>query len=392
MSNQTLGKLALVAAIMVVWAVVQSHWSNRSRVAPSGPAHLIQGLETSEIASIEVGHGDEATKIVRQEGRFVVTNKANYPADTKQLNDLITKCLDIKTTELYTDNPKNHEDLEVTEEKAKNVIKLFKADGSLLTGAIVGKSVEEGQGTYVRLADQDAVYLAESTPWFRSGPLEYVDQEIVSVERADVNEVTVTTPNGPYTLRSTAEGDGVEMDGLPAGKTLKDSDAKSVLGALNSLRFDDVNTPDALDDLNFDHLYVCLADDSTQYRLRLANKGEKTYAKLDAKFTDTTPVTMTKGQVESEEELKKKDEKLQAQEAAQRLTLRHRGWVYEIPDWKAKYLTMAQSDLLEDKEPAADEAEAATPAASTEAQDETTGSQPAAESAPAAADPNAGGG
>ena len=367
MSNQTLGKLALVAAIMVVWAVVQSHWSNRSRVAPSGPAHLIQGLETGEIGSIQIGSGDEATKIVRQEGRFVVTNKANYLADTKQLNDLITKCLDIKTTELYTDNPKNHEDLEVTEAKAKNVIKFFKTDGSLLAGVVVGKSVEEGQGTYVRLADQDAVYLAESTPWFRSGPLEYVNQEIVSVERADVNEVTVTTPDGRYTLK--AVGDGVEMDNLPAGRTLKDSEAKSVLGALNSLRFDDVNTPDSLDDLNFDHLYVGLADDSTQYRLRLARKGEKTYAKFDAKFTDTTPVTMTKGQVESEEELKKKDAKLQAQEAAQRLTLRHRGWVYEIPDWKAKYLTMAQSDLLEDKESAA-----------TEAQDETTGSQPAADS------------
>jgi len=382
MSNRTLGKLALVAALMVVWAAVQSHWSNRTRVRPSGPAHLIQGLETGEIASIEIGHGDDATKIVRQEGRFVVTNKANYLADTKQLNDLITKCLDIKTTDLYTDNPKNHADLEVTEDKAKNVVKFFKADGSLLAGIIVGKSVEEGQGTYVRLADQDAVYLAESTPYFRSGPLEYVNQEIVSVERADVNQVTVTTPEGPYTLRSEDKGDSVVMDGLPAGKKLKDTDAKSVLGALNSLRFDDVNTPDSLADLNFDHLYVCMANDSTQYRLRVAKKGEKTYVKVDAKFTDTTPVTMTKGQVESEEELKKKDAKLQAQEAAQRLTLRHRGWVYEIPDWKAKYLTMAQASLLEDqegtKEPAETPAPAAVPGPTMEA--------------PPAAEPNTSGG
>ena len=39
-----------------------------------------------------------------------------------------------------------------------------------------------------------------------------------------------------------------------------------------------------------------------------------------------------------------------AQEGAQRFTLRHKAWVYEIPDWKAKYLTKPQSDLLEDKE------------------------------------------
>jgi len=384
MSNQTLGKLALVAAVMVVWAVVQSHVSNRSRVEPSGPADLIQGLDTSEIGSIQIGHGDEATKIVRQEGRFVVANEANYPADPKQLNDLITKCLDIKTIELYTDNAKNHEDLEVTEEKAKNVIQFFKADDSLLTGVIVGKSLESGKGTYVRLAAKDPVYLVESAPYFRSTPLEYVDQEIVSIKPEDVNTVTVTTPDGPYTLRPGTGGDGAVMDGLFAGKTLKDSDAKSVLGALNSLRFDDVNTPAAMGDLDFDHLYVCLADDSTRYRLRLAKKGEKTYAKFDAKYTDTTPVTMTQGQVESEEELKKKEAKLQAQEKAQKFTLRHRGWIYEIPDWKAKYLTMAQTALLEDKpaeETPAEATETTTPAALVEVQPVT------AEAAPVA-DPN----
>ncbi len=367
MSNQTLGKLALVAAVMVAWAVVQSHFSNRSRVRPSGDTYLIQGLDTGEINSIEIGPGDEATRIVRQEGHFVVANKANYPADSKQLNDLITKCLDIKTFELYTDSPENHEDLEVIEEKAKDTIKFFKADGSLLTGVIVGKSLESGQGTYVRLAAKDPVYLAESAPAFRNGPLEYVNQEIVAAQREDVNYVTVTTPDGSYTLRSAKEGDAVAMDSLPAGRTLKESEAKSVLGVLNSLRFDDVNTPAALDDLNFDHLYVCFMNDSTRHRFRLARKGEKTYVKFDAKFTDITPVTMTQGQVESAEELAKKDVKLQAQENAQKLTLRHRGWIYEIPDWKAKYLTMAQSDLLEDKE-----AEA--------------------EPVPAAADPNAGDG
>jgi hypothetical protein len=272
---------------------------------------------------------------------------------------------------LYTDNPKNHADLEVTEEKAKNVIKFLKADGSLLTGVIVGKSPESGQGAYVRLAGTDPVYLTDSAPWFRSGSLEYVDQEMVSMEREDVNSVTVTTPDGPYTLHAT-DGDGVTMDGLPADKTLKESDAKSVLGALSGLRFDDVNTPDALGDLNFDHLYVCLMDDSTQYRLRLAKQGEKTYAKFDAKFTDTTPVTMTQGQVESPEELKKKEAKLQADANAQKLNLRHRGWVYEIPDWKAKHLTKPQTELLEGEE--------------------VEESAPEAEPVPAAVDPNAGNG
>jgi hypothetical protein len=349
MSNQKLGILAAVAAVMVAWAVLQSRLSSPSRVEPSGPTYLIQGLDPAEIDSIVVGHGDKAITITRKGGRFVVVNEADYPADPKQINDLISKCLDIKTTQLYTSNPKNQADLEVTEEKARGVVKLFTSDGALLTGVIVGKSAESGQGSYVRMAASDDVYLTDSAPWFRNTPIEYVNAELTALKREDVNSVTVTAPDGTYTLRSENGGDGVVMADLPADKTLKASDAKSVLTALTSLRFDDVNAPAAVDGLNFDHQYTCLLNDSTEYVFKLAKKDGKTYLQCEANYTDTTPVTIKRGGNESEEELKKKEAKLLAQEHAQKFTVQHKNWVYRIPDWKANYLTKTRADLLEDK-------------------------------------------
>lgn len=387
MSNRNLGILAVVAAVMVLWAVVQSRLSSRSTVERSGPSYLIQGLDPAQIDSIVIGHGDNAVTIQRREQQFYVTNGADYPADPKRINDLITKSLDIKTLQSYTSDPKNHEDLEVTEDKAQNVVKFLKADGSVLTGIIVGKALESGQGTYVRLASHDSVYLAESVPYIRTAAVDYVNQEIVSVKAADVNSVTVTTPDGSYTLKPTA-GDGVLMVDLPEDKKLKDSDAKSVLGALSTLQFDDVNTPSAVGDLSFDYRYICLLDDSTEYRFRIARKDGKAYLTCQAAFTDKTPVTMKPGQVESEEELKKKEAKLQAQESAQRFTLRHKGWVYQIPEWKANLLAKRQADLLEDKSaPAPPEPAEDQPAA--EAQPPVLEPEPAQEPAETA-DPNAG--
>lgn len=325
MSNQRLGILAAVAAIMVVWAVLQSRLSHPARVKPSGPTYLIQGLDTSEIGSIVVGHGDKAVKIARANGRVVVVNKANYPADPKQINDLISKCLDIKRSSLYTSNPKNHEDLEVTEEKGRSVVKLLKSDGTLLTGVIIGRSQENGQGAYVRMISSDDVYLTDSAPWFRTTPIEYVKTELLALKREDVNSVTVTTPEGAYTLRPQEDGDGVVMVDLPADKTLKTSDARSVLTALTNLRFDDVNTPSAVGELSFDYQYVCRLNDSTEYTLRLAKKGSKTYLRCEAAHPDM------------------------AQQQVRRFTLQHKDWVYEIPDWKANYLTKKRADLLEDK-------------------------------------------
>ena len=366
MSNRTLGILAAAAAVMVFLAVVQARLSVRKRTQPSGPAYLIQGLDPASIESITVGKGKDLIKIQKQEGRFVVANKSNYPADTKQINDLISKSLDIKTTDLCTSDPKNHADLQVSEDKARSVVKFFKADGSLLTGVVVGQSRESGQGTYVRLASSDDVYLTDESPWFRDRAIDYVNQELASLKSEDVNAVTVTTPEGTYALRRGKGADSVLLVNMPADRKLKDSDAKSVLTALTSLRFDDVNTPAQLPGLKFDHEYLGRLNDSTEYRLKLGKKGEKTYLQCEADFLDKTPVLIKPNQKDSQDELKKKEAKLLAQEHAQKFTLQHKGWIYEIADWKAKYLMKKQSELLEDKEkPAEKEAETPAPGAAT---------------------------
>ncbi len=362
MSNRKLGILAVVAAAMVLWAVVQARLSTGGRAEPLGPTYLIQGLDPGGIASITVGEGDDTVKIERQGNQFVVANEANYPADTKQINDLITKSLDIKISDLYTDKAENHADLEVTEDKARHVVKFFKSDGSLLTGVVVGKSRETGQGSYVRLASKDEVYLAEEVPWFRSRALDYVNQEIVAAKREDVNTVTVSTPEGAYTLRSEDDGDSVVMESMPADRKLKASDAKSVLTALTSLRFDDVNSPADVTGLTFDHEYVARLDNTTEYRLKLAQQGDKTYLLAEASYGDPTKVTINPSQPDSEEELKKKEAKLLAQEHVQKFMQRHKNWVYQIPDWKAKYLMKKQSELLEETEkPAEEKAETPEP-------------------------------
>lgn len=362
MSNQKLGVLAVVAAVMVLVAVISARRPTAEPTKLSGPAYLIQGLDPASIDGITVGHGKDEVKIGRRNNQFVVTD-INYPADAKQINDLITKTLDIKTGDLYTTDAKNHEELEVTEEKARGLVKFFKADGTLLAGVVVGKGRESGQGAYVRQASSDDVYVADETPYFGTRALDYVNQEIASIKSEDVNVVTVAMPEGSYTLRVPKSGDGVLFEGLPADKKLKDSEAKSVFTALQGLRFEDVNVPSEIEGLSFDHLYVVRMDDSTEYTLELAKKGAKTYLKARAAYTSPAKVTINPEKQDSPEELKKKEAILLAQEGAQRFTLRHKAWVYEIPDWKAKYLMKPRSELLEDKETKPAETKADAPPA-----------------------------
>ena len=359
MSNKNLTILGIVAVITVLWAMVQSRISNRPGAEPDRPVYLIQGLDPARVDSIVIGTGDAAFTLKRRNNDFVVVDKDNYPAKTSEINSLITKCLEIQTTEFVTDNPSNHEDLEVTEGKARSVVKFMKADpnSSLLTGVIIGKTKELGQGSYVRMlsinaASSNKVYVTSNAPWFGGGAMNYVDQELISAKREDIESVTISSLNGPYTLKTKEGSQDIILDNVPAGKKLKSSDAQSVFTALTSLRFEDVNKISS--DMVFDKQYMCRLKDSTVYALRIAQKDDKTYVSCAAEFTDKTPVEKASinqgGQVESEEELKKKEAKLLARDKATKFMTEHQGWVYEIADWKAKNLTTELADLLEDEE------------------------------------------
>ena len=354
MSNKNLTILGVVTVLMVVWAAVQSRVSSRPRTEPGAPSYLILGLDPTGIGSIVLGTGEDAVTLKRRGADFVVTNKDNYPAVTSTISELITSCLDIKTADLFTDEAAYHEDLEVTEEKARSVVKFMtpEPNSTVLAGVIVGKSRELGEGTYVRLVSNDKVssdkvYVTSNAPWIKSKATDYIEQELTSINRDDVNSVTVTSTAGEYTLRTKEGSKDILLENIPAGKKARSSECESVFAGLTNLRFDDVRQKST--GLIFDRRYVCKLNDSTVYTLEIAQKDDKTYVNCLADYTGEVPKKdMTK--VESPEVLKAKEAKLLAWEKVQKFSARHKGWKYEIPDWKAKVLTKELSELVEDEE------------------------------------------
>ncbi|MBN2020286.1 MAG: DUF4340 domain-containing protein [Sedimentisphaerales bacterium] len=362
MSNRNLLILGLIAGITVFLAVLLSGISNRPQEATTMAAsYLIQGLDPDQITKITVGTGSEGelVSLTRRGANFVVSNKDNYPALVSEINKLITACLDIKTSELYTNNPENFKDLGVEEDTGRIIVKFYKSapakpgeDGSLLTGVVIGKQKDKGGLGYIRRVDDNKVYvMASQIPWIKKRPVDYIDQQLTSVKREDIEFVTVSGPNDSYTLKPGIGEKGVLLDNLPEGKKLKETVANGVFTALADLRFDDVNSEASRKDLKFDSKFVCRLKDSTLYTIPLAKQDNNWFAKCAATFMDITPVTKTQGQVESEEELKKKEIKLLARDAAEEFSEKHQGWVYQISRYQAENLTKPLSELLEDISP-----------------------------------------
>ncbi len=348
MSNNKLTVLGIIAIIMVVLATVQSRVDKTSAPAAGVESYLIQGLAPDSIASIVLGTGDDAVTLKKSGSGFVVADKDNYPAKTSEINDLITKCLDIRTTELYTDDPANHKDLGITEADARYVVRFMKDDSSVMTGVIVGKAKQQGQGTYVRLVGSDNVYVTLESPWLRTGAMDYIDSQLVSINKDDIESVTVGSAGKSYTIKS--EDGKITLPDIPEDKQAKGTDYESVFAALDNLSANDIKRFSTWqENVVFDHTYTCTLKDTTVYILNLVEKDGKTYITIDSKYTDTTPITQKEVVEAAEEELKEKEQRLLAAENAQKFSLRHNGWVYEIPSYKADNLTKNLDDLLEDK-------------------------------------------
>ena len=345
MSNRNLLILGLLTAGMVVWAVVQSRIVDKPYEPTNAPAYLIQGLDPGQIAGITIMADGGRVILTRRGPNFFVAGKDNYPALAGEINKLITTCLDIRTNELVTDNPANYKDLGATEDDARIVVKFFKADSNLLTGVIIGKP--KGQGSYVRQMSDNRVYLTTAQiPWIKKRPIDFVEQGLTGVKREDINSVTVSYPDETYVLRQSGLDNTVVLENLPEGKKLKKDVAENVFNALADLKFEDVNAESSRRDLKFDKRYICRLDDSTAYTFWLAKDGDKWFAKCDAQFADKTPITKTQGEVESPEQLKAKETKLLARDAAEEFLDNHKGWVYQIPVHLAENLTKPLADLL----------------------------------------------
>lgn len=391
MSNRKLTILAVVAAITLVWAVIQARLAQRTNRAIAEPTEVIQGLNPDRIAAIEMGRGDEAVRLERQGDRFVVATKDAYPAQNQEVNSLLTSCLDIKASKLVTDDPANHADLGVTEDQATTVVKFLDDQGQVMTGLVIGNRAEGTRGTFVRRLPGNEVFLSVDTPWVSTSALSFIDEEVFPFERDDIAKVTVTDPCGAYTISRT-EGKIVLQD-FPAGKQARQTEVERVFHALSHLRFSDVMKESADQaDWEFDHTFVCLLNNEIEYTVKLARHDGKRYLKAMAEYTGQAVTSRQEIAGADEEKLKETEAKFQARDAAEVFNERHLGWVYEISDWVAGNLTKNVGELVEDipaPEAAADEAAtesepaAALPAAPAA---ETPAAATPAETEPAAAE------
>jgi len=359
MSNKQLTILGIIAAVMLTWAILQSYLTRPQAAQTPEEIFLVQGMPVEKVGKIVLGLQENEVTLLRSgKNEFVVANKDNYPADTTKVRELLENCVKIRTSELITDQKKNHKALGVHTDDPNGpeaVVRFYRQteEGGntteLITGIVLGDRVQQGGGQYVRRFEKDAVYRVEEPPTLNTEAMDYINNDLLKLKKKQIVKVAVTKPGEKYTL-TTDPNDNVILVNKPKNRTLKRYDSEQVFEALTSLSFSDVQAnSEKTKGLKYDVTYQCFLKDATLYMIGLAEKDDKHYIKCQAGYTDKSIETLLQKRQKSEAEIKEGADKLKVYEATQKFTKQHARWVYEISSWQAGKMSKKLEDLLEEE-------------------------------------------
>ncbi|MEM7754251.1 MAG: DUF4340 domain-containing protein [Planctomycetota bacterium] len=341
-SNAKLFRMIVGAATALFIAAAFLNRQGSRPVRTEAPQTLVAGLEAraGDITRIEITTPDGSLELVRTESRWTLPSKDGYPVDLEAVRTLVAGLASLEIIDQKTANPDNHgrlglavptdpgSDTEPAMAQAPTRVRLLAADGSAVADVIVGNRAPTG--VFVRTADDDQTWLADSAPETSIDPADWFDQRPVQVERDQVRTVTLTHPDGEV-VRIVKNEDTFELAELPEGtEPVGPWQAGQPGGALAFLTVEDVRATDAIG-----------FDDTEQVVVQYELVGE------DADAAEQPTLTVRVAEIEGTPWATF----AAAGPGADDVNAITEGWAYAIPAFTRDSLTRRIADLTQPIEP-----------------------------------------
>jgi len=340
-TNSMLGTICL--ALLVVSALSYRHSVTRAERFERGQKFLAQ-LNADEIDRIEITRGEEAVTLKRGEESFLVASQHNYPAKNDAINRFINDALSISLEKEVGSGEKLETELELATGTEAATEYVFKNDaGKVLVHFMVGKSSEDGRGSYLKHLNKDdqAVYLSSKGVFLSTKADHFLKKSILDVASDKIQKIS----GKDFTI-SDVEG-SLKLDNLPAGKK-EGSELSGVKNMLSSLSFDNVFLADdsQVTSLNFNESVSVALKDKSSYKIEVASKDDKHYLRLSAQF-DAEQIRL--GRDDTKEQLEEYSATLTRNDEVTEFNNFHGSWVYEVSEFTAKKFIKTRAELIEDE-------------------------------------------
>jgi len=240
---------AALASVLAVAAVVTQP---RVSTSESGGEVIFPGLLDrlqTDLKTVVIRHDGGTISLDRDGNVFRYRERANYPAETEKVVDLVVGVARLAKLEGKTNQPERYPRLELQDPTEKGSpakqVTLIDAGGKEMASIIVGKRKftlggKEG-GTYVRLPGDPQTWLALGDLNPGTAPRDWIDRTIADIPETAIRRVVVTPPKGERVIAVRGDGDTFAIENLPRGVVLESEFIAGEYGRiLAGLQADDV--------------------------------------------------------------------------------------------------------------------------------------------------------
>lgn len=345
--------LAIATGISVLCALL-SQWQLTGLEEPGfKPVKMFPGLEAAakanNIASIQVETHQAAFNIVRQaDGKWVLPDKNNYPADFDQIRKTVTGLADLVLVEQRTSRADWSEKLGLAAPKASGagqgtVVTIKDAKGEVLASLVSGNAVEGAsaggrQAIYVRRPQESQAYVARGNYEPATDISQWLSKSFIDFPSDRMKTVSVKPFKGPsYTVtRATPQTQNFSVvEKLPPGRSLRTPGEPNGVGnALIGMTFTDVAQQSTIDFSNAAHA-TFQTFDGMALNVSIVEKGTDYWMIFDAVEIPAAAPAPDKGGL-----------KPNIAKEVEELNTMSKGWAYKIPRYKASLMSSPLEALL----------------------------------------------
>lgn len=388
--------LILVAFVLLgglgLWLRHRDAATYRASAAQMGQK-VLGDFTVNDVARLRIRKGTNTLTLALKDDRWVVAERADYPANFTEIGETLRKLWDLKVVQPIAGplGPAALERLELDPDATNNpatVVELLDQDGTALRTLLLGKQHrrqpttpspfggDEGwpDGRYVMLqgaAAHGASLVAETFSQLEPRPESWLNRDFFKVEKP--RTIAVTYPDAPTNswkmTRASETNDWTLADAQPHEKL--DPSKVSVLGSVLSWpSFEDVVVTDNPTTLGLDQAVPIEIEtfDGFRYTLRAAPKGSEEKYHLMVDVAAEFPKERTPGADEKPEDKEKLDKEFK--EKTEKLTEKLRnekglaGRVFLVSKWTLDSVLKKRSDFLQVEKPAETTAPASDAASS----------------------------
>ena len=238
--------LILAAAALSAAAWFASH-REQQRFGVNEGELLVPGL-SEQLARIDrvsiAPAGKPSVTLSTEQGQWVVRERNNYPADTQALRKELRKLAEARTLEAKTAQVALYPQLGVqdVDQAEDTTLRLTAYAGDTqVVDIIIGKP--GASGSYVRLLDNPQSWQIDQRITLPRVTVGWLDTQLVSVPRADVQSVAVKPAQGPDYTISKDDPEQADFALTPApddGQALNVANINRLGAALSNLQIQDV--------------------------------------------------------------------------------------------------------------------------------------------------------